>query len=384
MKFNENLHKLDNQDSFYVVSEKIRKYKENHPDNKVISLGIGDVCFPIIKPIADKMIEAIKEESNTSSFVGYGNYYGLPELRKLIRDNEYPSFDIEEIYVSQGTKSDVGDILELFDKDSLIGIPTPNYPIYLNSVISLGKKVKLIPCDMNFIPIIPKEHFDVIYFCSPNNPVGITYSKETLSKWIEYAKKEDAVILFDNAYHHFVSSGVDSIYEIEGSKEVAIEFRSFSKVISFSGIRCSYYVIPKQLHRDINSLWRVRTINRFNGASYVAQKGAIAYFDSLSKKEIDKNILYYLENAKILKDGLTSLGYKVYGGENAPYLWVKSKNNFSSWESFDYFLNKLEIVVIPGVIFGKEGEGYFRVSALGKREDILLAIKRIEYDEEAK
>lgn len=384
MKFNQNLYKLENQDSFYIVTNKIREYKKYHPNNKVISLGVGDVSFPVCKNIANKMIEAINEETNAESFVGYGNYYGLPELRKTIRDNEYPDFDIEEIYVSQGTKSDVGDILELFDQDIKIGIPSPNYPIYVNSTCSLSKNIKNIPCDSKFVPIVPNEHFDVIYICSPNNPVGITYSKDELTKWVEYALKEDAVILFDNAYHHFVSDGIDSIYEIEGAKQCAIEFRSFSKVISFSGIRCSYYVIPKQLHKDVNLYWRLRTINRFNGASYVAQKGAVEAFSKETKKEIGKNISYYKENALILRHGLESLNYEVSGGISAPYLWVKCKNNLSSWEAFDLFLNKLEIVVIPGTIFGKEGEGYFRVSALGKRNDIYIALERIKQYENTK
>lgn len=384
MKFNQNLYKLENQDSFYIVSKKIKEYKETHPNNKVISLGIGDVSFPISSYIANKMIEAINNQTNPDTFVGYGNYYGLIELRKEIQQHEYNQFDIEEIYVSQGSKSDVGDILELFDKDVMIGIPSPTYPIYFNSSYSLSKNIKILPCNSDFEPIIPKEHFDVIYLCSPNNPVGITYSYDLLKKWIEYCKKEDAIILFDNAYHHFIKNGIKSIYEVEGSKEVAIEFRSFSKIISFSGMRCSYYVIPNQLHKDINSLWRFRTINRFNGACYIAQKGALASFDSEAQEEIKQNINYYLENAKILKEEFLSLGYEVIGGDNAPYLWVKTKNNLSSWENFELYLNKLEIVVIPGTIFGKEGEGYFRVSALGKRDDIKTTIERIRKYEETK
>ena len=380
MKFNDNLLNLENENSFYKATARIKEYKNEHPNNKVVSLGIGDVSFPIPGHVKDKMIEAVNKEASFD-FVGYGNYYGIPELRKAIREHEYKDFSIEEIYVGQGTKSDCGDILEMFSDDILVGIPSPTYPIYINSCISLNKKYEIIPCDDKFVPVIPNKHFDVIYLCSPNNPVGNSYSYSELKKWVEYANKEGCIIIYDNVYYRFINDGVKSIYEVEGAKTCAIEMRSFSKHVSFTGIRCSYYVIPNDLHHDINKYWRLRTINRFNGASYIAQVGALASFDKEAQKELDEHIKYYLNNAHYLRKEFSDLGYEVVGGINAPYLWIKCKNNLSSWEVFDLFLNKLEIIVVPGIIFGEEGDGYFRVSALGKRENAEEAIRRLkEYE----
>lgn len=383
IKLNENLKKIENEDSFFKASQKVKEYKEKHPNNKVVSLGIGDVSFPVPKYIAKEMAKAIKKET-TSEYVGYGNYYGIPELRKAIKDNEYPMFSEEEIYVSDGTKTDCGNILEMLDDNITIGIPNPTYPIYVNSCYSLSKKFVQIACDKDFKPIVPDKHLDVIYLCSPNNPVGITYSKEELEKWVKYAVKENALIIYDNVYFKFIQSGVKSIYEIKGAEKCAIELRSFSKHASFTGIRCSYYVVPNKLSKDINKLWRQRTINRFNGASYIAQVGALASFDPKAQSEINKNIKCYLDNASYLRKSFLSLGYEVHGGENAPYLWIKCKNGLTGWETFDLFLQKLEIVIVPGSIFGTKGKNYFRVSALGKRKDIEEAVERIKKYEEVR
>jgi len=383
MNFNKALLNLENDNSFYKATERIREYKINHPDNKVVSLGIGDVSLPICDYVAKKMIEAVKKETS-DEFVGYGNYYGIKELRYAIQKNDYPAFSADEIYVGQGTKTDCGDILELFDKDILVGIPTPTYPIYENCCISLNKKYELIPSDENLNPIVPNKHFDVIYMCSPNNPTGVTYSKEVLTKWVEYAKNEGAVIIFDNVYHKFINKGIKSIYEVEGARECAIELRSFSKHVSFTGIRCSYYIIPNELFKDVNKLWKLRTINRFNGASYISQIGALASYDDKAIGDINKNIATYKANALYLREEFIKLGYEVIGGENAPYLWIKCKNGLKSWEVFDLFLNKLEIIVVPGIIFGEVGDDYFRVSALGRKEDIKTALDRIETYEKNK
>jgi len=380
MKFKKDLYKLDSDNNFYKASEIVNEYKKANPNSNVISLGIGDVYFPISKYVAKEMNAAIKKQT-TPDFIGYGNYFGIQELRKAIRDNEYKDFDIEEIYVSDGTKSDCGNILELLENDALIGIPSITYPIYKNTCFSLGRKFEIIKSDDNFIPLIPKKHFDCIILCSPNNPTGINYSKEVLKKWIDYAKKEDCLIIYDNVYFSFINDGVKSIYEIDGAKEVAIELRSFSKHVSFTGIRCSYFVIPNQLHKDINIYWRLRTVNRFNGASYIAQVGALASFNDKVKKEIDKNIKYYKDNASILKTSFIDLGYEVFGGNDAPYLWVKCKDGYNSFDMAMYFLNTYEIVIVPGSIFGKDGDNYFRISALGRREDILKAIERIRKHE---
>ena len=384
IKFNENLKYLETDDSFYKATQKIKEYTLTHPNAHVVSLGIGDVSLPVSRYIADKMIAAINRET-TIDYVGYGNYYGIPELRKAIRDNEYPNFDVEEIYVSQGTKTDAGDILEMLSPDVVVAIPTPTYPIFENACIALNKKYELIPSDDEFIPLVPNKHFDVIYLCSPNNPTGVCYSYDQLKKWVDYAIKENALIIFDNVYNRFITNGVKSIYEIEGAKKCAIEMRSFSKHLSFTGIRCSYYVVPNELNENVNKFWRYRTINRFNGASYIAQVGALASFDEEAKKDIEANVAYYKKNIAYLRSSFIALGYEVYGGENAPYLWVKIKNNLTSWELFDLFLNKLEVVVVPGAIFGKKGDQYFRVSALGKYENAVVAMERIkQYEQQIK
>lgn len=384
MKFNESLLELESEDSFYKATNIIKEYKSNHPELKILSLGIGDVSFPIPNHVAEKMIEATKTE-NSDSYIGYGNYYGIPELRKAIRDNEYKGFEIEEIYVGQGTKSDCGDILELFNNNILVGIPSPTYPIYENTCKSLNKKFEIISCDDSFSPIVPSKHYDVIYLCSPNNPVGVTYSYESLKQWVDYANKEGAVIIYDNVYYKFISTGIKSIYEIEGARKCSIELRSFSKHVSFTGIRCSYYVIPNDLHSDINKYWRLRTISRFNGASYIAQIGALASFDKESQDDINFRINYYKENAALLLNAFIHLGFEVNGGFNAPYLWIKCKNNLTGWDMFHKYLNEIQVVVVPGSIFGTAGKNYFRISALGKREDVLEAIERIVcYEQKAK
>lgn len=382
MKFNKNLLKLNNENSFYFASAKVKEYKENHPNHKVLSLGIGDVSLPISKHIANKMKEAIEKETS-DQYVGYGNYYGIKELLEAIQKNEYQDFSIDEIYVSDGTKTDCGDILEMFDENAIIGTYNPTYPIYLNSSFSLNRNIELIDCDSEFNITVPTKHFDVLYICSPNNPTGVNFSKELLTKLVNYCLKEECVIIYDNVYFSFINNGVKSIYEIEGAKKCAIELRSFSKHVSFTGIRCSYYVVPKELNENINKYWKYRTINRFNGASYIAQIGALASFDKEAQRDIQSNIAYYKKNAKYLLEEFKNLGYEITGGEDAPYLWIKCKNNMTSWETFSFFLNTLEVVVVPGIIFGSKGDDHFRVSALGKYEDIVKAVERIKvYEKE--
>ena len=377
MKFNENLLKLDNEDCFYICTKKIKEYKTSHPGSKVVSLGIGDVSFPVAPFVVEKMEEAARRQGK-DGFIGYGYSNGIPELIDAIRQNEYPQFSNDEIYVSDGTKSDAGNLLEMFDKDAIVGIYNPTYPIYANSVYCLNRKVDFIDLDDQFLPVVPNKHFDVLYLCSPSNPTGINFSKEQLKPIIDYAIKEGCVILYDNVYFSFIEGGVKSIYEVDGARKCAIEMRSFSKHASFTGVRCSYYVVPNEIHPDINKYWKCRNINRFNGASYIAQAGALASFDAKVKKDITNNIGYYKNNLRYLVNSFTKLGYEICGGRDAPYIWVKNKNNLSSWEVFDLFLNSYEVIVVPGCIFGSRGEGYFRVSALGKYEDIVEAINRIE------
>jgi len=359
------------------VSKEVKDYKIAHPNAKVVSLGIGDVSFPICEHVKNKMKEACDNQAS-ANYVGYGNYYGLLELRQAIKENEYPDFSVDEIYVSDGTKTDSIDILEMFDVNARIAIYAPLYPIYVNGSYCVNRKF-----ETKDQKDILKEHFDIVYLCNPNNPTGYAFTYDELKVWVDYALKNNAVIIYDNVYFKFINSPntVKSIYEIAGSKKCAIELRSFSKHVSFTGIRCSYYVIPNELYPNINEYWKLRTLNRFNGASYIAQIGALASFDAPAQKVINKNITYYLKNAHYLRENFIKMGYEVIGGTDAPYLWIKCKE-MNSWETFRYFLKELNVVVIPGSIFSLDG--YFRVSSLGKYEDIVLAIERIMRYEESK
>ncbi len=382
MKLNSNLYSFSDN-TFYNVTEKVNKYKEKHPDNKIISLGVGDVSKPVVKSIIEAMHKAVDDQANMETFKGYGAYYGYDFLKDVILENEYKDFGFtrDEIYISNGTKSDSTNILELFDIDSKICVSDPMYPIYMAGAKILNRNITCLDCneDNNFIPTIPKEKYDIIYICSPSNPTGTCYTYDDLEKWIRYAKENKAVILYDNVYNAFIRSEnvPRSIYEIDGAKEVAIEFRSFSKVASFTGLRCSYYIIPNEIDKDINYYWKNRTINRFNGADYIVQKGAMEVYSDSAKKEIKKNIDDYLEGAKKLRRVFENNGYSVYGGIDSPFLWIKTKDGMNSWEFFDFFLEKLNIIIIPGIIFGSNGDKYFRVSALASKGVIDEAIERI-------
>ncbi|NMA50890.1 MAG: LL-diaminopimelate aminotransferase [Mollicutes bacterium] len=382
VKFND-IYVLQGTNSFKNVSEKVKAFKKEYPNKKIISLGIGDVSKPIVKPVVDAMHKAINDLADIKTFKGYGFYYGHDFLKQAILDNEYKdkSFSLNEIYISNGTKTDTTSILELFDINSKICAYEPLYPIYKDGSLCINRKVTILNnFDENFNPIIPKEKYDLIYMCSPNNPIGIAYSKDVLEKWVSYALKNKAIILYDNVYHRFITNKdvPKSIYDIKDAKKVAIEFRSFSKNASFTGVRCSYFIIPNDICKDINDLWKLRTINRFNGADYIAQKGAEATFLPKAKRLISKNIKYYQDNAKLLKKVFEKYQFVVMGGIDSPFLWIKNPNNLNSWETFEFFLKELNIIVIPGIIFGNKGDNYFRVSALGTRESVLKAIKRME------
>ena len=376
------LTELENDNVFAKVSEKTAAYKKAHPEKDVVSLGIGDVSIPIVKPIIEAMHKAVDDLANIETFSGYGNYYGCQFLKEKILENEYKKygFTTDEIYVSDGTKSDSTNILEMFPVNSKILVGNPMYPIYRDGAKALSRNVYTTDVDEEFKMIVPNEKYDIVYICSPNNPIGNAYTYKDLEKWIEYAHKYDAKIILDNVYQAFVKDPdiPESIYELEGSKQVAIEMRSFSKKASFTGVRCSYYVVPNKLEENINTYWKRRTINRFNGACYVAQRGAEAFYLDECKPLIEKNIEYYLENAAILRECFLRNGHQVIGGQNAPFMWVKAKGEMTSWQAYDFFLNELNIIVIPGIIFGSNGDGYFRVSALGKREDVNKAVERID------
>lgn len=383
-KINKNLLSLDKNKKFSDVSKKVNEFKLNNPKIKLISLGIGDVSLPIVRPVIDAMHNAVEDLSDIKTFRGYGAHSGYDFLKDKILANDYKDFNFsyDELYISCGTKTDVTNILELFDTKCKVAIPSIIYPIYKYGATCFNRNVSVLNVDRNnnFYPNIPNKKYDIIYLCAPNNPIGNAYSSEELKKWIEYAIKNDSVILYDNVYCSFISSmdKPKSIYEIENSKKVAIEFRSFSKTASFTGVRCSYYVIPNELHKDVNKLWKNRTVNRFNGTDYIAQRGAEATYLPESKSLISENIKYYLENAKLLTEAFSNLGFEFMGGIDSPYLWVKIKGKNKSWSYFEEILDKVHVVIIPGIVFGKDGDSYFRVSALGNREDIKEATKRLE------
>ena len=384
MKLNNDLSKIKEENEFYMLTEKVKNFRKNNPNCEIISLGIGDVSKPIIKPIINAMHEAVEDLSKMETFKGYGDSSGYDFLKQKILENDYKNMDFtsDEIYISNGTKTDVCAILELFDINSTLYIPSLNYPIYKNGAYCLSRNIKYFHVyeEDNFVPQVPNEKFDIVYLCSPNNPTGIAYNYEDLRKWVNYAIENNAIILYDNAYSAFINSPdvPKSIYEIDGANKVAIEFRSFSKNISFSGVRCSYYVIPNKIYEGINKIWKKRTINRFNGADYIAQKGAEASYIEEAQTEIKRNIDDYLNNTKRLKSAFKKLGFTVFGGEDSPFLWVKIKEEMNSWDIFNLYLKELNIIIIPGIIFGEKGDGFFRVSGLGSRENIEKAIEKLE------
>ncbi len=383
IKLNEDILKIEDQNEFFTASKYVREYKANNPDKKVISLGIGDVSKPIAKPVIDAMHNAVDELASMKTFKGYGPSHGYDFLKDAILKNEYSkySFSRDEIYISNGTKTDSCSILELFDKEMKICAVSPIYPIYKNGAACLNRKIEFLKAteENDFLVDIPKEHYDLIYLCSPNNPIGIAYSFDYLNKWVDYALNNNAIILFDNAYYAFIQSNdvPKSIYEIKNAKKVSIEFRSFSKSNSYTGVRCSYFVIPNEIYSDINEVWKKRTINRFNGADYIAQKGAEASYLPESQKEIKENIHDYMNHVKILKAFFNEHGFKVFGGDDSPFLWVKLRDGESSWEIFHKYLEKLNVVVTPGIIFGKDGDNYIRISGLASEETIIEAMERL-------
>lgn len=386
IKINKNLLNVQQVDNFEEVSKRVNEYKINNPNNKLLNLGVGDVSKPIIKEVIDEMNKAINELGNIDTFKGYGYFYGHSFLKKKIID-EYKCFTEEEIYISDGAKTDTTNILELFDKDSLACLFNPSYPVYRDALDIMGIKYEYIDAnEFNDFRPLPNKKYDIVYICSPSNPLGIAYDKDYLTKWVKYALKNNCIILYDNVYDSFIrSSNVPkTIYEIEGSKKIAIEFRSYSKKASFTGVRCSYYIIPNELIiKDVNKYWKKRVMTKFNGSDYIAQRGALATYSDKSIIKINKNIDDYLTNARYIKEELEKLNYKVYGGFDSPYLWIKNKNNMSSWNFFDLFLNELNIIVIPGIVFGTNGDNYFRVSALAKKSVIYEAIERIKsYEKE--
>jgi len=379
---NKNMDYLENELSFSKSIKIAREYKIKHPEMDVISLGIGDVSKPIVKPVIEAMHKAVDDEANMNSFQGYGIYHGLESLRKIVCENEYKQygFTFEEIFIGDGTKSDVGNILELFDKDITVLMCNPLYPIYRDSCLCLSKNITIKDVDENYKLAVPSEHYDVIMLCTPCNPIGNAYNKNDLTKWVEYANKNDSVLIIDSVYNAFIESSdiPRSIYEIEGSKNCAIELRSFSKTASFTGVRCSYLVLPKEFKSNLISKWKERCVNRFNGASYIAQKGAEAVYTKEAQDLIKKNIKEYKENGAYLRKELLALGFEVIGGVDSPYLWVNTIDNLDSFDCFELILNKLQTIVVPGDAFGDKGRKHFRLSSFASKDTCEEFIRRLK------
>ena len=391
---NENFLELQDSYLFSTIAKKVEKFTKENPDKKVIKLGIGDVTKPIIPACIDAMHKAIEEMGTQEGFKGYGPEQGYDFLRKAIVENDYKLRNVElepdEIFVSDGAKCDCGNIVDIFAKENKVAITNPVYPVYLDTNIMSGRSIVYLPLTEknNFTLELPKERVDMIYLCFPNNPTGTVLSKEELKKWVNYAKENKSIILYDSAYEAFITDETipHSIYEIEGAKEVAIEFKSFSKTAGFTGLRCAYVVVPKLLKGytkngeevSLNKLWNRRTCTKFNGVSYVIQRAAEATYSEEGKKQIKENIKGYLENAKLIKNGLEEAGFTTYGGENSPYVWLKVPDGMTSWEFFDKLLEKANVVGTPGSGFGDFGEGYFRLTAFGTIENSKEAIKRIK------
>lgn len=403
---NENFLKLPGSYLFSDIAKKVKAYQESHPDKRLIRLGIGDVTRPLPQASIEAMHRAVDEMANKSTFHGYGPEQGYDFLIDTIIKNDFEPRGIElsctEVFISDGAKSDTGNIGDILGLDNKVAVTDPVYPVYVDSNVMGGRAGQLngkqwsdityMPCtaENNFIPSIPSNRIDVIYLCYPNNPTGTTLTKAELKKWVDYALSHDALILFDAAYEAYIREDdiPHSIFEIEGAKRCAIEFRSFSKTAGFTGVRCGYTVIPKEVTATtatgervaLNALWNRRQCTKFNGTSYITQRGAEAIYSKEGKQQVRETIDYYMENARIMREGLTAAGVQVFGGKNAPYLWVKTPEGFTSWQFFDHLLNEANIVSTPGVGFGPSGEGYLRLTAFGQREDCIEAIQRISQD----
>ena len=379
MKLNENYKNLEESYLFSTIAKRVSAYQAEHPQQEIIRLGIGDVTLPLCPAVVSAMQEAVQEMGKPASFHGYGPEQGYPFLKEAVRgyyQNRGISLKEDEIFISDGAKSDLGNILDLFSADNTVLIPDPVYPVYVDTNLMAGRKIVYMDAneENGFLPLPKKgQKADIIYLCSPNNPTGAVYSKEHLKVWVEYALEQKAIILFDAAYEAFISDPAlpRSIYEIEGAKECAIEFCSLSKTAGFTGTRCGYTIVPEGLG-VLNRMWLRRQTTKFNGVPYIVQKGAAAVFTAEGQKQVTENINYYKRNAKLIANALKSKGIWFTGGENSPYIWLKC--GMPSWDYFDQLLLKYQIVGTPGAGFGKNGEGFFRLTAFGSYENTQKAV----------
>lgn len=387
-QINKNFLNLQESYLFSDIAKRVNKFASENPDKKIIRLGIGDVTMPLAKAVIEAMHKAVDEMGNAGTFHGYGPEQGYDFLRNAVCDY-YKSFGAEletdEIFISDGAKSDVANITDLFDKNNTVLVPDPVYTVYVDTNVMNGRNIIYIDANSEngFLPM-PDENIkaDMIYLCSPNNPTGAAYDYEGLKKWVDYANGCGAVILYDAAYEAFVADDLPrSIFEIEGAKTCVIEFCSLSKTAGFTGTRCGYTIVPKALMFDgvsLNKLWLRRQTTKFNGVSYIVQKGAQAVFTKEGLSQIKENINYYRENAKIIADTLTELGIEFYGGINSPYIWLRCPNNMKSWDFFDYLLENANVVGTPGAGFGKNGEGFFRLTSFNNHENTREAMERFK------
>ncbi len=401
---NEHYLKLTKNYLFADIAKKVNAFKVSHPKSNLISLGIGDVTEPLCPAVIEAMHKAVDDMSKKDTFRGYGPEQGYLFLREAIVKNDFLPrgihIDPSEVFVNDGAKSDTGNIGELVRWDNSMGVTDPIYPVYVDSNVMCGRagilkdgkwsNVTYMPCleENGFVPQIPEHRVDIIYLCYPNNPTGMVITKDELRKWVNYALKNDAIIFYDAAYEAYIQDETipHSIYEIKGARKVAIEFHSFSKTAGFTGVRCGYTIVPKELtvasidgeeRYPLNPMWLRRQSTKFNGTSYISQRAAEAIYTPEGKRQVKETIAYYMENARIMREGLTRCGLKVYGGENAPYLWVKTPNETSSWKFFEQMLYGAQVVCTPGSGFGPSGEGFVRLTAFGERSNCIEAIRRI-------
>ena len=399
LKINENFAKMARNYLFAEIANRVNRYQAEHPEEEIIRLGIGDVTRPLPKACVQAMKKAADEMGETATFRGYGPDYGYDFLLQAIAKHDFQDHGVEisadEIFLSDGAKSDTSSIGDIFAVDNVVAVCDPVYPVYVDSNVMAGRageyvegkgfsKIVYMPCkaENNFLPEIPQEKVDMIYLCFPNNPSGVSISQEELKKWVDYANQTGAVILYDAAYEAFITTpGVPhSIFEVEGAKTCAIEFRSFSKTAGFTGTRCAFTVIPKELERggvSINKLWARRQSTKMNGVPYVIQRAAEAVYSPEGWQEVQENIAYYRENARIIREGLEKAGFTVFGGVDSPYVWMKVPQGMSSWEFFDELLEKAHVVGTPGSGFGLNGEGYFRLTSFNTKENTEKALARI-------
>ena len=394
-KLNENYLNLKESYLFAEINHRVKAYQEANPDKKIIRLGIGDVTLPIGSKMIEQLHEGVDAMASSDTFKGYGPEQGYDFLRNAIVDyykrNGVDCIEPDEVFVSDGAKSDTGNITDLFAQDNVILIPDPVYPVYVDTNIMNGRNITYIDANAenNFLPMPDHNfHADVIYICSPNNPTGAAYNREQLKEWVDYALANDAIILYDSAYECFITDETlpRSIFAIEGARKCAIEFCSLSKTAGFTGTRCGYTIVPKDLkfatsngkEMSLNAMWNRRQTTKFNGVSYIVQKGAAAAFSVEGMAQCKANIKYYQENAKLIAEGLAKKNIRYFGGVNSPYIWFECPNNMESWDFFDYLLKNAQVVGTPGAGFGKNGHNFFRLTSFGNRENTIEAMNRID------